>query len=100
MRVNRNFAVCIDNTDYTAALEVRKIYQVLPDAAAAARSYLRIIDESGEDYLYPRRMFRQSKQEDQSAHVIQEVTCRRRSAHKREPPAGAGGHEGGMAESV
>jgi hypothetical protein len=54
---NRRFAVCVDNTDYTAALEVRKIYQVLPDAAAAARSYLRIIDESGEDYLYPRRMF-------------------------------------------
>jgi hypothetical protein len=54
---NRRFAVCVDNADYTAALEVRKIYQVLPDAAAAARSYLRIIDESGEDYLYPRRMF-------------------------------------------
>jgi len=47
------FAICIANTDYPAALEVRKIYQVLPDADAAQHQYLRIIDESGEDYLYP-----------------------------------------------
>ena len=47
------FAICIANTDYPAALEVRKIYQVLPDADAARHQYLRIIDESGEDYLYP-----------------------------------------------
>ena len=47
------FAICISNTDYPAALEVRKIYQVLPDADAAQHSYLRVIDESGEDYLYP-----------------------------------------------
>ena len=52
------FAICIANTAYPAALEVRKIYQVLPDAAAAQQQYLRIIDESGEDYLYPARMFR------------------------------------------
>ena len=47
------FAICIANTDYPASLEVRKIYQVLPDADAAQYQYLRIIDESGEDYLYP-----------------------------------------------
>ena len=47
------FAICISNTDYPAALGVRKIYQVLPDADAAQHSYLRVIDESGEDYLYP-----------------------------------------------
>ncbi|WP_448544353.1 hypothetical protein [Roseiflexus sp.] len=51
------FAICIANTDYPAALEVRKIYQVLPDAAAARHQYLRIIDESGEDYLYPAAYF-------------------------------------------
>jgi hypothetical protein len=51
------FAICIANTDYPAALEVRKIYQVLPDADAAEHQYLRIIDESGEDYLYPAAYF-------------------------------------------
>ena len=61
MASDKRFAVCVDNTDYTAALELRKIYQVLPDPAAAARSYLRIIDESDQDYLYPRRMFLQVK---------------------------------------
>jgi hypothetical protein len=51
------FAICIDNTDYPAALEVRKIYQVLPDGDAAQYHYLRVIDESGEDYLYPAASF-------------------------------------------
>jgi hypothetical protein len=61
MAADKQFAVCVDNTDYTAALEVRKIYQVLPDPVAASRSYVRIIDESGEDYLYPKSMFLQVK---------------------------------------
>ena len=51
------FAICIANMDYLAALEVRNIYQVLPDPDAAQHQYLRIIDESGEDYLYPAAYF-------------------------------------------
>ncbi len=51
------FAVCIQNTDYPASLEVRKLYQVLPDDDAARHRYLRVIDESGEDYLYPASYF-------------------------------------------
>jgi len=47
------FAVCINNLDYPASLELHRIYQVLPDDDAAADGDLRIIDESGEDYLYP-----------------------------------------------
>lgn len=46
------FAVCIDNSSYPAALELNKIYQILPDAQAAEDDYLRVVDESGEDYLY------------------------------------------------
>ncbi|MFS8085167.1 MAG: hypothetical protein ACMG6H_06015 [Acidobacteriota bacterium] len=46
------FVVCIDNKDYPASLELRKIYRVLPDKDAAADGDLRVIDESGEDYLY------------------------------------------------
>jgi hypothetical protein len=51
------FAICIANTDYPAGLEIRKIYQILPDADAAQYQYLRVIDESGEDYLYPAAYF-------------------------------------------
>lgn len=52
----RHFAVCIKNTGYPASLELHKIYQVIPDDAAADGD-IRIIDESGEDYLYPADWF-------------------------------------------
>jgi len=48
----RTFAVCINNRGYPASLELHKIYQVVPDDAAAADGDIRVIDESGEDYLY------------------------------------------------
>ena len=49
------FAVCI--TDSEPDLEARKVYQVLPDEAAEKENHLRVIDESGEDYLYPASFF-------------------------------------------
>ncbi|HSU24456.1 MAG TPA: hypothetical protein VLI65_00615 [Pyrinomonadaceae bacterium] len=52
----RQFVLCIRN-DGCDDLEVRKIYEVLPDESAAADEYIRIIDESGEDYLYPASYF-------------------------------------------
>ncbi len=51
------FAICIDNTDYAASLILKKIYEVLPDEAAAKDDLVRVIDESGEDYLYHRSHF-------------------------------------------
>jgi hypothetical protein len=51
------FVVCIKNEGYTASLELHKIYRVLPDPQADKDGDLRIIDESGEDYLYPRDWF-------------------------------------------
>ena len=50
------FVVCIAN-EGCEDLEVRKIYQVLPDDTAAEDDYLRVVDESGEDYLYPADYF-------------------------------------------
>ncbi len=47
------FAICIDNHNYEVSLEVRKLYQVIADADAEKHGQIRIIDESGEDYLYP-----------------------------------------------
>ncbi len=56
-KIETRFAVCILNEGYEASLELRKIYQVVPDATAAGHSYLRVVDESGEDYLYPEHYF-------------------------------------------
>ena len=51
------FVVCIDNSDYLASLEIHKIYRVLPDDDASSDGDLRVIDESGEDYLYSAERF-------------------------------------------
>jgi hypothetical protein len=50
-------AICIDNTDYEMSLERRKVYPVLPDRDAAEHNYVRLIDETGEDYLFPASRF-------------------------------------------
>jgi len=55
-KVNSRFVICIRNEE-CEDLEPRKVYEVLPDEAAAADGYLRVIDESGEDYLYPQDYF-------------------------------------------
>jgi hypothetical protein len=54
--VEYKFALCIENKD-CEDLVIRKIYQVLPDENAAKDGYLRVVDESGEDYLYPESYF-------------------------------------------
>ena len=50
--------VCVKNAGYATSLEPRKIYVTMPDAEARKRRLLRIVDESGEDYLYPESFFR------------------------------------------
>jgi len=51
------FVVCVNNEGYLASLVLRKIYRILPDDKAAKHRLIRIIDESGEDYLYPTDFF-------------------------------------------
>jgi hypothetical protein len=51
------FAICIDNSHYPASLEMHKVYRVVSDEDAEKDGDLRIIDESGEDYLYPADYF-------------------------------------------
>jgi hypothetical protein len=51
------YVVCIRNDGYAASLEARKIYRVVADDVAARRGFVRIIDESGEDYLFPANRF-------------------------------------------
>ncbi len=51
------FALCVKNPGYSASLEVRKVYRRVLDSAAEKRGFVRIIDESGEDYLFPKGFF-------------------------------------------
>jgi hypothetical protein len=57
MAASRKFVVCVRNTGYEVSLETRKIYEVLRDPEAAKHKQIRVIDESGEDYLYPESYF-------------------------------------------
>ena len=51
------FVICIDQGGYVDDLKIRTVYQVLPDDSAGRSHYLRVIDETGEDYLYPDNLF-------------------------------------------
>lgn len=55
--MNQHFAICINNEEYPASLERRKLYEVVPDADAESLGQLRVKDESGEAYLYPKELF-------------------------------------------
>ena len=57
LRSTKQFVVCIKNKGYDASLEKRKIYRVIPDSRATTHQLIRIVDESGEDYLYPEDYF-------------------------------------------
>jgi hypothetical protein len=57
MQAEKHFVVCIRNEEYEASLELRKIYEVVEDASAAKHQMLRVVDEEGEDYLYPASWF-------------------------------------------
>jgi hypothetical protein len=54
----KQLVICVENTGYAASLEKRKIYVALRDAAAEKHGMMRIVDESGEDYLFPKTFFR------------------------------------------
>jgi hypothetical protein len=56
-RTEPRFVVCVKNKDYAASLELRKLYQVVSDVSATKVRQIRVIDESGEDYLYPEEFF-------------------------------------------
>jgi hypothetical protein len=55
---SKQFVVCVNNQGYSASLEKRKIYVALRDLAAEKHGLMRVVDESGEDYLYPKTFFR------------------------------------------
>jgi hypothetical protein len=56
-RAVRRLVICLDNSGYEVSLERRKIYVAVPDSKAEKYGQLRVVDESGEDYLYPEEIF-------------------------------------------
>lgn len=64
------FVICIRNDDYPASLERRKLYVKLPDPEAEKHHYVRVIDESGEDYLYPAGYFAAVELSDETRQAI------------------------------
>ena len=54
---SKTYAVCLGNNGYEASLVVRRIYELIPDAQSEQRGLLRVVDESGEDYLFPAELF-------------------------------------------
>jgi len=54
---SHQLVICIKNDDYPVSLETRKIYEAIPDIEAEKHNQIRVIDESGEDYLYPEDYF-------------------------------------------
>jgi hypothetical protein len=57
MSAKQQFAICVENDGYPASLELWKVYRILPDEKASKHQLIRVIDESGEDYLYSESWF-------------------------------------------
>lgn len=69
------FVICIRNDEYPASLEKRKLYQIIPDPEATKSKYLRVVDESGEDYLYPESYFIDAGLSAETQAIVSQVVC-------------------------
>ncbi len=70
------YAICIDNQEYPTSLEILKLYRIVPDHAAEKDGDLRVLDESGEDYLYPANYFVQVELPRQTIRVLNKSIAR------------------------
>ena len=74
--INPLFAICVDNAEYPASLELHKIYQVLPDVTIAMDGDLRVVDESGEYYIFPASYFLLLELPRDTEHILEESFAR------------------------
>jgi hypothetical protein len=72
----RNYVICI-HADEDTDLEVRKVYDALPDEVAAKRGYVRVVDESGQDYLYPKDCFAPVRLAEETVRALSSSTIKR-----------------------
>ena len=70
---NSKFVICIDNSAYLASLEIRKIYEVVPDSDATKTHQVRVVDESGDTYLFPTSCFIDAKLSKEIREAISKV---------------------------
>jgi hypothetical protein len=82
----RNYVVCL-RAEESSDIEVRKIYEVLPDETAAKRGHLRIVDESGEDYLYPDEYFSPVQLSDKAVRALTSLSPPTRANTGMQPTA-------------
>ena len=82
----RNYVICI-HVDEPTDLEVRKVYEVLPDESAARRGYVRVVDESGEDYLYPKECFASVHLPEEAVRAFKSPPSRTRANKGMQPTA-------------
>jgi len=82
----RNYFTCI-HVDEPTDLEVRKVYEVLPDESAARRGYVRVVDESGEDYLYPKECFASVHLPEEAVRAFKSPPSRTRANKGMQPTA-------------
>lgn len=82
------FVVCINNEGYPVSLELFKIYQVIPDARSAEHRLIRVMDESGEDYLYPSDYFVSINLPQAAEQAMQEALAFRNPALESSPSVG------------
>ena len=84
----RNYVVCIQ-AEASSDIEVRKIYEVIPDALARKRRHLRVVDESGEDYLYPEECFSPIQLPEKAIRVLVSLSATPRANTTFQPPSRA-----------
>lgn len=70
---DRRYVMCLSNAGFKASLEIRKIYVALPEPESERRGLMRVIDESGDDYLFPSRLFAEVDLPTSAARVVNEA---------------------------
>ena len=80
-----NYVICV-RAEESADIELRKVYEVLPDDTAAKRGHLRVIDESGEDYLYPKECFAPVQLPEEAVRAFTSRPQRRANTGMQPPP--------------
>ncbi len=82
----RNYVICI-RADEGTDIEVRKVYETLPDEIAAKRGYIRIVDESGDDYLYPKDCFAPVHLAEETVRALRSPSAPKRANKGMQPTA-------------
>ena len=72
-RKRRRYVICLSNEGFKASLEVRKVYVALPEPRSEQHGLTRVVDESGEDYLYPSRLFAEIDLPTSAARIVNEA---------------------------